>query len=416
MSKTPPTLLSDALTSFNKAATLAFTAAQDQARKDLTQATTDAREARRERDEAVNALHASRLEEQAWRQEAGAWKSAVREFSCINHHLETIAQLRQEASQWKNQCLRLEETSRQEAISWKDQFLRVEQERSKLSQRVEELVAEQLNSSGHAQVATAPYTPMARYTAIGDLSASARLQRASALDYSSPQEHPPSKSTSSVSKTTSNTNRTRLGPILQLPTPLSENQRSARQRDTQETAPPTFQPGLSSNSTRQILIRRVQAVVEVPVKEESVDREIVGSDTRVSTSTSNIASTSTSVSSAPKTSKALPRTTEPGKPNPRIQRKASAKRTYVEIDDEESERDDASKDPKQSDAEEYEPVSDGDDELLMGIETNRKEVYGMKRVPKPIPFPNTARPLVVAKKRNAPPPTKRSRPLTTSKP
>lgn len=64
----------------------------------------------------------------------------------INHHLETIAQLRQEATQWKSQCLRLEETSRQEATSWKEQFLRVEQERSKLAQRVDELVAEQLGS------------------------------------------------------------------------------------------------------------------------------------------------------------------------------------------------------------------------------------------------------------------------------
>lgn len=64
----------------------------------------------------------------------------------INHHLETIAQIREEATQWKNQCLRLEETSRQEAVSWKEQFLRVEQERSKLSRRVEELVAEQLSS------------------------------------------------------------------------------------------------------------------------------------------------------------------------------------------------------------------------------------------------------------------------------
>ena len=64
----------------------------------------------------------------------------------MNHHLETIAQLRQEAAQWKDQCLRLEETSRQEATSWKEQFLRADQERSKLAQRVEELVAEQLGS------------------------------------------------------------------------------------------------------------------------------------------------------------------------------------------------------------------------------------------------------------------------------
>lgn len=64
----------------------------------------------------------------------------------IDHHIETIAQLRQEATQWKNQCLRLEETSRQEAVSWKEQFLRVEQERAKLAERVEELLAEQLSS------------------------------------------------------------------------------------------------------------------------------------------------------------------------------------------------------------------------------------------------------------------------------
>lgn len=107
------------------------------------------------------------------------------------------------------------------------------------------------------------------------------------------------------------------------------------------------------------------------MKEESVEREGVGPDTRISSSASNIASTSTSAftsASAPKTSKALPRTTELSKATPRSQRKASAKRTYVEIDDEESERDNAS---QQSDAEEYQAVSDDDDELLMGIEVSK---------------------------------------------
>ncbi|KAG8214563.1 hypothetical protein J3R82DRAFT_9626 [Butyriboletus roseoflavus] len=413
-SKTPSTILSDALTSFNRAATLAFTTAQDQARKDVTQATTDAREARRERDEAVNALHASRLEEQAWKQEAGVWKAAATQAELtINHHLETITQIRQEATQWKNQCLRLEETSRQEAISWKEQFLRVEQERSKLAERVDELVAEQLGSNGHAQISAPPYTPMARHSAISNLSASTRLQRVSALDSitSSAQELPPSKSASSMPKTNSSAKQTRPGPISQLPTPISENQRSARQRVTQETAPSVSQPGFSSNGTRQIFIRRVQATVEVPVKEESVDREGVGLDTRLSASVSNIASTSVSTSaSTPKTTKTLPRTTGLSKATPRMQRKASAKRTYVEIDDEESERDNTGEDSRQSDAEEYQPVSDGDDELLMGIEANRKEVYGMKHVSKPVS--KTARPLVVAKRRKARP-TKKSRPSPT---
>lgn len=175
-------------------------------------------------------------------------------------------------------------------------------------------------------------------------------------------------------KTTSSANRTCPRPILQLPTPLSENQRSARQRATQDIAPPISQPGSSSNGTRQVLIRRVQAIVEVPMKEESVERDGVGLDTRISTSASNFVSTSTSVStsaSVPKTSKVVPRTTKPSKETLRIQRKASAKRTYVEVDDEESERDNASQDSKQNDAEEYRPVSDGDDELLMGIEVSK---------------------------------------------
>ena len=63
----------------------------------------------------------------------------------IKHHLDTISQLRHEAEQWKQQCLRLEDTSRQEAISWKEQFLRVEQERYKLATRVDELMEEQLS-------------------------------------------------------------------------------------------------------------------------------------------------------------------------------------------------------------------------------------------------------------------------------
>jgi hypothetical protein len=63
----------------------------------------------------------------------------------IKHHAETIAQLRYESEQWKQQCLRLEDTSRQEATSWKEQFLRVEQERYKLATRVDELIGEQLS-------------------------------------------------------------------------------------------------------------------------------------------------------------------------------------------------------------------------------------------------------------------------------
>lgn len=62
----------------------------------------------------------------------------------IEHQNETIAQLREEASQWKGQLLRYEETSRREAQDWKEQYLRAEQERIRLAARVDELVTDQL--------------------------------------------------------------------------------------------------------------------------------------------------------------------------------------------------------------------------------------------------------------------------------
>ncbi|KAG9315815.1 hypothetical protein JVU11DRAFT_3464 [Chiua virens] len=396
MSKSPSAILSDALNSFNRAATLAFTAAQDQARNDVTQATADAREARRERDEAVNTLHAYRLEEQAWKEESSVWKAAVREFPRINHHLESITQLREEATQWKNQCLRLEETSRQEAVSWKEQFLRVEQERSKLAARVEALVAEQLSLSGHAPISATPYTPAPRYSAMGDLSASTRLQRTSAFDSVSPgsKEHPPPKSAPSTSKATSGANRTRSGPIVQLPTPLSENQRSARQRSVQDTTHPASRPESASNGSRQVLIRRVQAVVEVPVKEESIEPDERTLDASVS-------------ASARRTSNLPPRNKEPGKAAPRAKRKVAAKRAYVEIDEEESELDDATHSKQNN--EEYQPLSeDEDDELLIGVERNRKKPRAFKNVPKPLQ--PTTRPLSVVRKQKPPPNTMKIRP------
>lgn len=62
----------------------------------------------------------------------------------IKHQTETITQLREEASQWKNQLLRFEETSRREVQDWKEQYLRAEQERFRLSARLDQLIAEQL--------------------------------------------------------------------------------------------------------------------------------------------------------------------------------------------------------------------------------------------------------------------------------
>lgn len=108
------------------------------------------------------------------------------------------------------------------------------------------------------------------------------------------------------------------------------------------------------------------------MKEESVDPESVGSDPRVSTATSNIPSTSSSApqsARATKTSKASGRTAKHDRVS-RTKQRPPAKRAYVEIDDH-SDQDDASHDAEQNDADEFRPVSDGDDELLMGIEVSK---------------------------------------------
>ncbi|KAI6099546.1 hypothetical protein EDD16DRAFT_1717817 [Pisolithus croceorrhizus] len=338
MSTATSAVLTDALAAIDRAATLAITTAQEQA-------TTDAREARRERDEAVKALHACRVEEQAWREEANTWKAAAHQAELtIEHHLETIAQLRQEATQWKEQCLRLEETSRLEAVSWKEQFLRVEQERSKLAQRVDDLVSERFSVKPQTSTSTTHATPIMRHSNTRDLMAST--------------------SASIKSKPPSSALQTRQLPRA-LPTPTSENRANARLTAAQATHS-RGPSGVASAADRQpLLLRRVQAVVEVPIKEESVDRDVrkgippSASASSASASTSKFASVQTLVT---KTSQGVTR----------IKRKSGPQRLYVEVDESGTSSDDMNT-----------GADSDDDELMMGAEPKPKEIHDIKPIRKP---------------------------------
>lgn len=337
MSATPSAVLTDALAAFGRAATLAITTAQEQA-------TAETREARRERDEAIKALHDCKLEEQAWKEEANTWKAAARQAELtIEHHLDTIAQLRQEATQWKEQCLRLEDNSRVEAVSWKEQFLRVEQERSRLAQRVDVLVSERLSAKPQSLDPTAHVTPIMRHSDAKDLSAST--------------------SASVKPKAPSSALQTRQPPGS-LPTPTSENRANARLTAGQATHFRGPSGGAGVPDRRPLLLRRVQAVVEVPVKEESVDRDV-----RKGIAPS--ASTSASAS----TSKFAPVQTPATKANQgvtRIKRKSAPQRLYVEVDESGTPSDDMETD-----------AGSDDDELMMGAEPNLKEISGIKHIRKP---------------------------------
>ncbi|KAG2108800.1 hypothetical protein BD769DRAFT_1692732 [Suillus cothurnatus] len=203
-------------------------------------------------DEAVKALHEVRLEEQAWKQETSAQQSAVEQAKLtIKHHTEMIAQLCYESEQWKQQCLHLEDMSRQEATSWKEQFLCVEQEHYKLAMCVDELIGEQLSHTVQTHTSITPSTTMLHFpnttpsTSLSDPTASTH------------HHFPPYTSElPDESISTSSSRAFKSIATQQLPMPISANRRT------------------SGDRPKQYLIRHVQAVIEVPVKEESMENPI----------------------------------------------------------------------------------------------------------------------------------------------
>jgi hypothetical protein len=196
---TPTALIADAISTLQKAVgnavslyplqvslinlsrSVQLATTEEQAKTELARVNTELVEARRERDEAVKKLGNSKVQFKEWERQGDFWNSSVclhtssyrpkdvspsvldgevrNDGTCISmdsirtlmlqllqikHQAETIAQLKEETQQWKNQLLRFEEASRGEIQDWKEQYLRAEQERVRLSARLDELVAEQL--------------------------------------------------------------------------------------------------------------------------------------------------------------------------------------------------------------------------------------------------------------------------------
>ncbi|KAG2034596.1 hypothetical protein BDR03DRAFT_1013343, partial [Suillus americanus] len=288
ITNTPPSaILSDALTSLNEVVNIAFTSIQDQAHQEVTQAYAEAREARRERDEAIKALHELGIEEQAWKQEGGARQSAIEQAKLtIWGHTETITQLRYESEQWKQQCLhlgyesekwkqqclRLEDTSRQEATSWKEHFLHVEKERYKLAIRVNPLIEEQVSHTIQTHVFMTPFTTMLPYP-----------NKTGGTNPSDPpaftRHHFPAYTSALPDESISTSPQQ-----FPTPTPISANCRA---------------PG---GKSKQYLIRRVEAGVEVSAKEENTENTISDEALPESSSSASLSSVG-SVSTAPGSSR-----------------------------------------------------------------------------------------------------------------
>ncbi|OBZ65037.1 hypothetical protein A0H81_14996 [Grifola frondosa] len=207
----PSTTISNALGSFAKAVNLTLSTIDEQAKVDVARANT-------ERDDA--SFHSMQL---------------AKSDLTVKHQAQTISQLQSEIQQWKNQLMRLEESSRQEILSWRDQYVRAEQERCKMSSRIDELVAKQLDWNTQAN-GTKPYTPKPTSSAV--------TMHASSSAHSLPAL-PTHK---------------RLIPHARVPEDPQFAHLASRKTRSQ---------------LRQQVIRRVKIVIEVPMKEEDKDDHVL---------------------------------------------------------------------------------------------------------------------------------------------
>ncbi len=229
----------------------------------------------------------------------------------IKHQAETIAQLRAEVQQWKTQLNRLEESSRQEIEGWKDQYRRAEHERTRLSARIEELIAGQLavrdlslkslvtrlnvraqwNAAAHAY--TAPYTPRMAYANLDESAASSSATKRASTSHSHRAGTPhTSRAPADDEGGPSTTMRKSRAPHSARghaqadsrsrntsPTRPRRNNASATQtqaaggsRATPRTpAASRAAPSQVQSQPHQRVIRRVTAIVDVDVKEEETD-------------------------------------------------------------------------------------------------------------------------------------------------
>ncbi|KAI0789676.1 hypothetical protein C8Q75DRAFT_891770 [Abortiporus biennis] len=374
---TPSSILSDALSVFTKSANNALSAVEDQFKSEIARVKGEANETRRERDEAIQALHAARLDEKERDRRFDGWKTSLEKSDLtIQHQSETIVQLREEAQQWKNQLLRFEETSRREIQDWKEQYIRAEQERSRLSARIDELVAEQLMMNGHANTqfprSQKPPSVRSNPANFDDILPSPRKsQKSKPVEKERArteiEQRPPPRNTGRTPKKQPAASSSTVPPKSPAPTrPQSAPRPSVSVRELQSMAPAAPR-----------VIRRVQAVVEIPVKEEEYEDE------------DGFLSDAQSVRSTyePPPKKASSKTQS--KQTQARRRSSTAKgKKIIESDEDEYEEDeddlvDVRIPVRKSQSRKRvvpEEESSEEDELILGGEDNREDLYGEQRV------------------------------------
>ncbi|KAK7469401.1 hypothetical protein VKT23_003875 [Stygiomarasmius scandens] len=144
--------IADSFAQFSKEIHRTLEEAERKAQQDIARSVADALEARNERDNSNRLLHEAQMEIQQWKQEVVSLNAQLKQAETTTaHHLETIALLKRECNQWRDQ-----------SKNWQDHFLRVEQERCGLASKVEEL-NDKLHIQNQFTMGQAPLTPVSRY-------------------------------------------------------------------------------------------------------------------------------------------------------------------------------------------------------------------------------------------------------------
>ncbi|PPQ87556.1 hypothetical protein CVT25_006199 [Psilocybe cyanescens] len=411
----PSAMVAESLSTHSKAVYQAFAEVEAQSRIEVARMVVDVREAKTDRDKATRELHAVQLEAQNWKQEIVTTKAV------IAHQAETIAQLRREVTQWKDQ-----------SRNWQEHFLRVEQERCAQSSRIDELVVE-MQYPNQRTGSTALHTPKTmKYTDGVNSAPSSSSKRLSVTTSPTQPPVPPSPSTLDSSVTTPSTQtggtntqrrnkraktqneRERDVPSMQANNDQEEGSSTGAKRPRKNHTNTNANASTSSTSTQgpttvaaqqkpdapatvrsSTVIRRVQAVIHVK-REESYSEE---EDPRHEASGAASASTLQNASSSTTVKKK-----EESVEYQRYLRTPRRKIVEDEQYEDEDEDIDLGSDPLsgaagrhqqrnqrsrfrqrsrinyQEEDDDDNEEEDEDDELMMGAEENHDEVYGTQPI------------------------------------
>ncbi|ETW81652.1 hypothetical protein HETIRDRAFT_173325 [Heterobasidion irregulare TC 32-1] len=353
--------LADGLNEFSH--TLLTTArAIQETRSQVAHFEIELRQVRHERDEAIASMHELERRVQDMQSRMESLKAA------IVHEAGLVSQARADTERWKEQCVRSGDASRREVEDWKAQWKRAEEERSRLQARLNEFESP-ITKSGNAPSTPRldPNVPTASTMVVRSSSASSKYV------------------TSSRATTVTAAKKNRISnatPSAQ--TPGAKPKPSATPAAPKRTA--------SGAPVKTRVIRHVQAVVDVPIKEEN-DEQV-----QVSSSVPGPAS-STVQRSRPATGSA---TTTPR--SKKTQPESNRRESESENDDENDESEGESSDDSEEESEYVDnamarkrrrpsyPVNrrrglfhdddddDDIDELALGVDEDPAEVYRAREI------------------------------------